>query len=94
METNTTNDINIIEIAKGQGKLEAIKVCKLTYGMNRKEAKKHVDEITNYLNLPNQIISKKWIILILFFIVFIGLEIWMYIAAKKCTTSAAKKCTT
>ena len=77
VEPNTTNDINIIEIAKCQGKLEAIKVCKMIYGMKRKDAKKHVDEITNYLNLPNQIISKKWIILIIFFIVFIGLEIWM-----------------
>ena len=46
MENNLKNDETIIEVAKTKGKLEAVKICKLLYGVNLKDAKDHVEEIT------------------------------------------------
>ena len=78
METNSTTDKNIIDIALLKGKLEAVKICKLMYGINLKEAKEHVDDITKGLNLPNQKIDKKGCVIIFVFIAFIGLIVALF----------------
>ena len=75
METNLKNDETIIEIAKTKGKLEAVKICKLLYGVNLKDAKDHVDEITKGLDIPKPKISRKGCVITIIFIAFIGLMV-------------------
>jgi ribosomal protein L7/L12 len=71
MENNLKNDETIIEVAKTKGKLDAVKICKLLYGINLKDAKDHVDEITKGIELPKPKISKFGCIVTLIVVLFI-----------------------
>lgn len=85
MDTNLKNDETIIEVAKTKGKLQAVKICKLLYGINFKDAKDHVDKITEGMDLPKPKISKKGVFIIIALIIIIGF------IGKTCDNETASK---
>lgn len=72
MERNSEVDNEILEIAKKDGKLQAVKHCKDKYGIDLKQAKTITDEITKGTKLPVSKSNKIGCTVILILAVFIG----------------------